>query len=274
MLIEEARKIPGPRLLIALDADEFLTANFFSDAEWQQALSSPPGTVIGFHWAVVLPDLKSYYLYPCDFPLGFMDNGSPHEGKPIHSPRLPVPKGAPWLSMQRVRVLHYSVAEFERFKSKIRWYQCWELLHQANHRGYLSLYRWYHKDFCVPESERRALPAEWTAGYTKRGIDLHSFAQEAPYRWDKEILKLFSDHGVDKFRRLAVWNVDWRQRYQEIHGNRAPRTIFDPRNWLERGVHGWLERTQRYYSHFEVPQTKLQRVYLRGVQKLLHWCGW
>jgi glycosyltransferase involved in cell wall biosynthesis len=34
LLIEAARNISGPRLLVALDADEALTANFMNSVEW------------------------------------------------------------------------------------------------------------------------------------------------------------------------------------------------------------------------------------------------
>src|SRR5690349_7454919 len=46
MLIDEARKTPGPKLLIGLDADEMLSANWKDSAEWQAALRVPPGTIL------------------------------------------------------------------------------------------------------------------------------------------------------------------------------------------------------------------------------------
>ena len=41
LLIDAAREIPvdGKRILIALDADEFLTANWMSHPEWQRSLT-------------------------------------------------------------------------------------------------------------------------------------------------------------------------------------------------------------------------------------------
>src|SRR5271163_4491546 len=50
MLLAEARRTPGPKVLFALDADEFLTANFLISREWDSILSAPPGTVIGIQW--------------------------------------------------------------------------------------------------------------------------------------------------------------------------------------------------------------------------------
>ena len=42
-LYNEARKISGPKLLINLDADEFLTPNF-EDLEWETIKNAPIGT--------------------------------------------------------------------------------------------------------------------------------------------------------------------------------------------------------------------------------------
>src|SRR5262245_56122736 len=53
MLLAEARRIPGPRLLLALDADEFLTANFHTSPEWETIRNAPAGTVISFQWPYV-----------------------------------------------------------------------------------------------------------------------------------------------------------------------------------------------------------------------------
>ena len=56
LLIEAARAIPGQKLLIALDADEFLTANFLGSRDWELVMRAVSGTVINFQWACVLPD--------------------------------------------------------------------------------------------------------------------------------------------------------------------------------------------------------------------------
>jgi hypothetical protein len=41
LLIREARKISGPRILMTLDADEFLTADFLTSPEWETILQAP-----------------------------------------------------------------------------------------------------------------------------------------------------------------------------------------------------------------------------------------
>ena len=153
------------------------------------------GTVINFQWACVLPDRKSYYIFPAEFPLGFMDDGAEHEGLVIHSPRLPVPEGSPRISLREVKVMHFSTIDFERFKSKIRWYQCWEFSKHRWDGRLVKLYRWYHKDFCIPSDQVRPLPNEWIAGY---GSSMHllDVPKQDYYRWDEEMLRLFATHGT------------------------------------------------------------------------------
>src|SRR5690606_32942956 len=98
--------------------------------------------------------------------------GSDHVGRPIHSPRVPDPPGSPRIRTEEIRVLHFSVADLERFRSKVRWYQCWELLNQPGQRSYLQLYRFYHRDFAVSTEDVARIPTEWLTGYEARGIDL------------------------------------------------------------------------------------------------------
>jgi hypothetical protein len=44
LLLAEARKIPGPRMLMALDANEILSATVLDSAAWRRAQTLPVGT--------------------------------------------------------------------------------------------------------------------------------------------------------------------------------------------------------------------------------------
>src|SRR5580693_6112239 len=59
LLIDEARKIEGPRILFALDADEVFSANYLQSSDWQQIINSKPGDVFGFQWANIMADRKN-----------------------------------------------------------------------------------------------------------------------------------------------------------------------------------------------------------------------
>ncbi len=273
LLIEAARRIPGQKLLIALDADEFLTATALTSVEWELILGAVPGTVINFQWACVLPDRKSYYLFPTEFPLGYMDDGAEHAGRAIHSPRLPIPPDRPSISLRAIKVMHFSTIDFGRFKSKVRWYQCWEFLKDRWQGRLIELYRWYHRDFCVPDRLVRPLPDDWVSGYGP-SIDLLGVPTQTFYRWDEEILQLFDAHGTSKFRKLAIWDQDWEAMHELIKKSPPPRSLRDPRSWLERTVHSWLERTQPFYSHGAEPPNRLGRLSHSVVERVLGTAGW
>jgi hypothetical protein len=92
LLIEGARRlVPGRRLLIALDADEMLSANWRSSPEWRAVCHAPRHECL-VRWINLRPDLRSCWLTGVHRPFGFLDDGaSRHQGTQIHSARVPPP---------------------------------------------------------------------------------------------------------------------------------------------------------------------------------------
>jgi glycosyltransferase involved in cell wall biosynthesis len=272
MLIAEARRTPGPKVLLALDADEFLTANFLESAEWESITNALPGTVIRFQWPQIeanVSDLRFFNL-PYEVPFGFVDDGSEHAGKSIHSNRVPVPPGSPVLALAQIKVMHYCLLDRNRFKSRIRWYQCFEYL--TSKKKPIELYRYYHP-YLFMSADMRPVPKEWIQGYEERAIDMSSVNREGVYRWDKEVLQYFEKYGLAEFRRLAIWDVDWSKIYHDAYPSEATKDFPDPRGRVEKSVHRWLQATQPDFSHYATPST-LRRLRHRAVQKALRLLGW
>jgi glycosyltransferase involved in cell wall biosynthesis len=272
LLIETARKIEGPRLLFALDADEFLTANFSMSAEWQTMLRATPGTSFRFHWVTVVNETASYWIFPQRLVFAFMDDGSEHRGLPMHSPRLPIPANGKEVLLNDIKVLHYAFVNWKRMESKQRWYQCLEKVNRL--RRPIDTYRFNHKDTSIPAEKIRPIPNDWLDGYKANGIDMTSIQTSRYYQWDHRVLELFKEHGVDAFRKLYIWNVDWNRLYKEIHGNVPQVPVKDPRNMLDKAVHAWLTRTQPYFSQYGPKANAFHRIYFRMVNKLLKYVGW
>jgi hypothetical protein len=170
-------------------------------------------------------------------------------------------------------VLHFATIDWERFTSKIRWYQCWEFLQNRWDRRLIELYRWYHKAFHIPPEQRLQMPSEWTDGYGPE-IDLLGVPTEEFYRWDKDLIRLFGEHGTKKFRRLAIWDVDWNSMCSTIKRSESDGSLGDPRSKLDRWIHAWLERTQPCHSMFSPSRSFRQRLTDRLVEKLLSLAGW
>jgi glycosyltransferase involved in cell wall biosynthesis len=259
LLIEEARKISGPRLLITLDADEFLTANFMDSAEWLTVLNAPTGTVVKFQWANIRPDMATYWMPSAEFAWGFIDDGSEHVGTKIHSPRIPTPENANSISLRDIRVLHYQYTDWERMKSKHRWYQCWERINHPE-RHAIDIYRQYHHMYAIPLNEIKVIPDDWKSEYERQGIDMTSTYRTEKFRWDEEVLDLIQKYGALKFKREAIWDVDWSV-LSELTGSNSVR---DPRSNLDRYIHRWLERTQLYQEKLTV----------KAIAKILRLLGW
>jgi hypothetical protein len=243
VLLEESRKIPGPRLLIALDADEILTSNFLKSAEWQTMLDCRKGTLIRLDWANIFPGMTHYWLSE-DRVFGLMDDGSAYQGPVIHSPRVPLPVDAPSLALKEIKVLHYQYTDWDRMRSKQRWYQCWELLHDPT-RSPAGLYRTYHHMYSVNPDDLHPIPSSWFETYTAQGIDMTSTFRESVYWWDKEVLGFFKDRGVNFFSKLDIWAQDW-VRLAEREGFEQACRFRDPRSRLEKAVHLALRRSQGY----------------------------
>jgi hypothetical protein len=139
-------------------------------------------------------------------------------------------------------MLHRQYLDWERMKAKQRWYQCWEWVNRS--RRALDVYRQYHHMDAVPPERFREVPDEWLGAYREAGIDLGAAATTGGAQWDAAVLDLFDEHGVERFRRLAVWEVDWPRRASELGRTARPEQLRDPRNRLDRLVHRWLRRTQ------------------------------
>lgn len=268
--LETARRMPGSRLLIVLGADEMFTANLLGSPEWDTILQAPPGTVIRSQLAVILPDLRSYWMPPTDYTWGFMDDGSDYIGTKIHSARVPMPDQASTITLRDVKLMHYVGVDLERWNSKHRWYQCWERINRPQ-RGAISIYRQYHRKDVVPPHEIKHIPREWFAGYEQHGIDMTSVYREPVLRWDKEVLKFLTEYGPGKFKREAIWDVDWSKRYQDIYGEPPPISLEDPRSKFDKLVHLWLKKTQSHFSYFDQAGPNLP---VRVIQKALRLWGW
>jgi glycosyl transferase family 2 len=273
MLVAAARRIPGPKILMALDADEFFTANFLTSPEWETILNSPPGTVIRFQWLEIISEASGlrYFRFPWDIPIGYVDNDAAHSGPVIHSVRIPVPPGAPTLLPAQIKLMHYCLIDRERFRSKIRWYQCFE--HINLHKKPLELYRFYHQDLFVSPSVIQPVPWEWIQEYEKRGIDISTVQREGLYRWDKEVLRYFEKYGTAKFRRLAIWDANWNNLYRDHHPLGPKKKFPDPRKRLTRLVHRWLEWTQPDFCHYATRSIRRRLVY-RLAKTSLGLLGW
>lgn len=262
LLLERARRVEGRRVLLALDADEALSANCLNSSEWAQLQHAKPGTVLRFRWVNILPGFQKAWIPPNPIALGFVDDGSPHTGSRIHSRRVPWPEGARVLDFQDIVVLHFQYIAWDRVVSKHRWYQAWEHL-EHRQKGPLQIFREYHHmEGSWDKSEIQPLRSEWLEGYDKAGIDFRSLKSEPVTWWDQEVVKMLQKHGPEHFRRIAIWDKDWNVVAKQAGLQNVD--LSDPRSLMEKVAHNLLRRTQKHRTNLGV----------RGLERFLRMTGW
>ncbi|MEO6906822.1 MAG: glycosyltransferase family 2 protein, partial [Abditibacteriaceae bacterium] len=264
ILIAAARQFSGPRILIALDADEMLSANFLNSLEWKNIFDAAPGTIIQFEVVNIKGDM-TYWTPQYYFNLGFIDDDSEHDhkGMLMHSQRVPTPMHSPILKVWDIKILHYQYSDWRRMESKHRWYQCWERINHPT-RHTIDIFRQYHHMYSIPQSEIHPILSEWIDEYKLKGIDMANIKQSSEFRWDKEVLEMFAKYGVAKFAKEAVWEADWTTIKQKINTEETDALVVDPRSCTERIVHWWLRWSQAH------SRKRLVRWIDRGL-KLIGW---
>lgn len=241
LLLDAAREIPGPRLLLALDADEMLSANYATSPEWPTLLAAAPGTQICLERGDLYPFCQDIGVFHAPWLFGFMDDGRPHQGRFMHSPRVPQDEHGPKLFLSDIKVLHYQYTDWSRMKAKHRLYEVTESLRDPR-RGAISIYRQYHH-MDAPNPWRAPIPREWFEDYERAGIDMTSSTIDGRYTFDADTLTHLQKHGPRRFAHLAIWDVDW-VALAKVHGFETPERYADPRTAWEKRVHAWLAATQ------------------------------
>lgn len=247
LLIDEARKISGPRLLITLDADEIFTPNVLISAEWATMLAASPGTIFKFQWANIKADFQNMWLAG-HFSWGYMDDGYQHVSEQkIHTARIPLPLLNTIVTLNQIKVIHLQFINWNRMQSKHRWYQCYEILNDTGRRA-LDIFRTYHHMYGLTKDQVIPVPVEWIEDYNKLGIDITSVSFNPLNHFDKQALSLIEEHGAFKFKKLYIWDTDWIEK-AKMYGKNNLEVYKDPRSRWDKLIHKYLMRTQSHYKN-------------------------
>lgn len=268
LLLEEARKIEGKRLLISLDADEIFTANYMTSPEWQTMLDLPEGSIIKFPFVNLGPDPTTHHTKIIIWAAFMDDNKSSIMKRLIHLSRVPYPDSGETVMLYTsdIRVLHYPYLVPERQASKYRWYQCFEHLFMSTSQP-VKLYRSYYRPalYRIRKEDYTLYPTqpEWFEGYREKGVDITSIQDSYSYWWDERVLSYFEEHGTKKFKKLFIWYIDWMKMAKGM-SMPNPERFADPRNILDKLVGRYAVSTQG----------KEHELYVKIIDKLLKFIGY
>lgn len=242
LLIDEARKIEGPRLLITLDADEMFTPNVLTSIEWQTLIISKAGTIFNFQWANFASDMQSMW-YGYYFPWGYMDDGCEHKGdNKIHSGRIPLPPSHDVVDINQIKVIHFQYTNWTRMQSKHRFYQCFETINFPK-RSAVDIFRQYHHMLAIPKKQIIPIPNEWIEEYNQLGVDLTFVNYETKNWFEIQVLNLIELYGAKAFKKFNIWDVNW-EGIAKLWGKTNIDVFKDPRSMLDKWIQNWLLETQ------------------------------
>ena len=263
VLLERAREIPGRKILLALDADEVLSANWMESSEWTRLRNLPAGTAIYGEWINLNPGFKTGWPLGGPFIIGCVDDGMiGHSPGKFHVSRILPPANARQFHFREIRLLHYQYTDPQRSRSKARNYQVQEWVEKPERP--VRLYRRLRPRESVKPADVIQLKDEWFSGYIKSGIDIREMNIDGKYRWDRLVLDALVQHGPAHFRKLDIWDVNWEDAARD-HGVAVPASrLADPRSRLDKLILRFLRLTQPYMSNPLV----------RACQQLLRPLGW
>ena len=155
LLFEEAKKIDGDKILFALDADEFLSGDFVTTADWQKILNSRPDDSFCWRWMNLKKDDVNQYFVGTHFywgvhvSLDLWDGAFPDNF--IHEWRLPWSPNADAshkFLLDDFYSIHLARVNQNRQRNKERFYQV-STIGQNPPKSMISLYRDYHAEESV-----------------------------------------------------------------------------------------------------------------------------
>ena len=244
ILFDEARKIEGNRIIIALDADELFTGNFKDTSDWETITKFKPGNVFVFHWVNIHRNKTSYWEPEYWSQWALHDDGTEISSDSyIHEVRVPWPEIAPAneISVKEFQVIHLANVNWRRMLSKQRFYAFVSHVNEPK-KSVISLNRQYAYSGKWKEEKELPIPASFFDYYQRHGIDvLGSLNLTEPYFWfDEQIADYFRQFGVKKFRYLDMWNPTWVASMQKFFPFDVPKSI------LSHLLFAYLRLTQRY----------------------------
>lgn len=233
-LIAAARQaVPGPKVLIALDADEILSADSIGSPGWAEMQHAAPGTTLLFEKPDILSSAERCRPGTKSFPLGYVDDGREHDGSIFHSTRIPAGPDIPSIEVRGVRFLHLAMLRETEFFARQRLYSAME-----NLRGTKSA-RQRINFYSVPVMRQRLaqqaqpIPLEWSQGWRQRGLDPFAFQSDEDNLFSRQVLELMAIHGSEHFHPDDIWDTDWealrlRVRTTDPHARVPTRPIAKP----------------------------------------------
>ena len=268
LLIDEARKVPGKRLIFTIDADELISSNWRESSEWQAMLNSPPGTQFEFDWIEIFPATLEGSAVFCQT-AAFIDDDTDYanRGTEIHESRLPRTSG-PKIKLNEIKLLHCDNIDPDRMISKHRWYKCVEYI-ELGKRPWALCIMYQDTKLKTYYTDIFPLDEKWLSSYPWLKEYISASNNNGRHYWyDEDVLDYFDRYGVYRFRKLNIWEVDWNRKAGLLGRNGK---YDDPRSRSEVWVHEFIKKYREELKIKQEIKWKAVRLFGKTVLRALGW---
>jgi glycosyltransferase involved in cell wall biosynthesis len=212
LLIDKARELyPGKKCLLALDADEIMTAASMQSSFWDALDTYQEGTVLTFEKPDIISPVTKCIRYDSFFTLGYIDDGAPHTGRKIHSVRVPRKPDSPVVTIEDVKFMHYALTRTIEYRSRQRLYSVLEnIKNVASFHHRLLSYSYRLNDY-VSKHTSSQTPQEWYTGWEQLGIDMQTIQSSEVNTYTEQVLEHLKEYGATRFYLDDIWDKDWKQ---------------------------------------------------------------
>lgn len=214
LLFQEADKIAGDKVVIAMDADEFLSEGFEKTEGWNRILNSKPNEIFCFEWLNLHGDFShaipgsAFMEWACHFEpsMSIAEEYDRCERRAVHEMRVPcIPsERARYIIINDIKFVHLAWLNQVRQRNKFAFYQVHTVANLEEKKSAVSLYRFYNP--CLPET--RSLGKEERLREVVSGEDVRKLVKtdDIGQYYIDEMLSIFKREGLEKFLKLDIWD--------------------------------------------------------------------
>lgn len=269
-----AREFEGENVIFELHADEVLSAQILTPQIKNDLLEQLPiGSALMLPWInlwgkpflyrrdkSIWSNTKGWFAFRDDRKVKF-------EGAAFHGSRAPERFLKNKVEFKSLNVLHFQFLNLSMERSKQALYQIFE----RNHYPKKNVEH-INKIYACAYDERQInlvpLAKEHYQSWLDLGIPIDNKYPNEGFNWrDLEVLKNFKKNGIEKYKNLNIWNIDWeekrkttKQLYPDALIPESP--IKDPRSFSAKMAHAFLIKYQLYpfwrYNFFKLILEKLK----------------
>ena len=242
-LLEEACRIPGDKVIFALDADEFLSEGFEKTESWSRIVNAKGNEIFCFNWLNLYDDFNTveytnmHFEWAAHFDdaVDVVEEYKKRESHAVHCARVPCleTERCEYVNVDDFWVVHLAKLNHEKNRQKTDFYQVTWVDKNKEKANPINMYRGYSKYYpdclcyidtpvklCRMNAEKDYSYMVQTSDYGKHYID--------------EMVRVFEREGTGKFAKLCIWDNP----YLKAAG------ITPPQSLRYRLLHWYLRKTQ------------------------------